>query len=88
LPPRIVSHETADAIPYLIEVLQKSHVKDKDSILALLADVASADSEVTWRWHCEGGEGERPITKEHLAVGAGISIFIALLDAPNIAIQF
>ena len=61
-----VSDKTADAIPFLIEMLHKSHVKGKDSILALLADIAGADSVVTWNWHSERGEDKRPVTEEHL----------------------
>lgn len=82
-----VHKETADVVPYLIELLQKSHVKGKDAILALLADIAWAYSEVTWNWHMQGGEGKRPMTEEHLAVGKGILIFVALLNEFDIAIQ-
>lgn len=85
---------TAYVVPYLIELLQEPSILEKEKILELLADIASASPELhaeRWRKNVRVSQWNVP---EHIPfkhaqeeVRRGLSTYLSLLDAPHVEVR-
>jgi aminoglycoside 2''-phosphotransferase len=89
-----ICHPTAYAVPYLIELLEEPTVQEKEEILDLLTWIAKADPiHERPRWAEDDDSAASfpsepvPLRDAHAVAGAGIPVYSALLDAPELNVR-
>ena len=89
-----ICHPTAYVVPFLIELLQEQSVRGKDEILDLLTWIAKADPISERPWWLKDPDPlpelpplPLPLKDAHAAAAAGIPVFSALLDAPELGVR-